>query len=65
MGYSTPLIKDLEIKIIFKDKAKEEGAGVTDFIYRTVQVLRENLYWIRISVQDAGLMEPVEPWDEG
>ena len=31
-----PLIKDLEIKIIFKDKAKEEGVGVTDLIYRTV-----------------------------
>ena len=38
---------------------------VTDLIYRAVQVLRENLYWIRISAQDAGLMEPVEPWDEG
>ena len=39
--------------------------AVTDLIYRAVQVLRENLYWIRISAQDAGLMEPVEPWDEG
>ena len=35
-----PFINDLEIRIIFKDKAKEEGVGVTDFIYRTVQVLR-------------------------
>ena len=60
-----PLINNLEIDNIFKDKAKEERAGVTDLIYRTVQVLRENLYWIRISVQDAGLMEPVELWDEG
>ena len=39
-----PLINNLEIKIIFKDKAKKEGAGVIDFIYRAVQVLRENLY---------------------
>ena len=39
-----PLINNLKIKIIFKDKAKEEEAGVTDFIYRTVQVLKENLY---------------------
>ena len=46
--------------MIFKDKAGEEGAGITDFIYRAVQVLRENLYWIRISAQDAGLMEPVK-----
>ena len=60
MEYSTPLIKDLEIRIIFKDKAKEEGAGITDFIYRTVQVLKENLYWIKISAQEAGLIKPVE-----
>ena len=43
----------------------EHIKGVTDLIYRAVQVLRENLYWIRISAQDAGLMEPVEPWDKG
>ena len=60
MGYSIPLIKDLEIRIIFKDKTKEEGVGVTDLIYRTVQVLKENLYWIRISTQETGLIEPVE-----
>ena len=47
--------------MIFKDKAKEEGMGVIDLIYRAVQVLRENLYWIRISVQETGLIEPVEP----
>ena len=44
-----PLINNLEIKIIFKDKAEEEGVDVTDFIYKTVQVLKKNLYWIRIS----------------
>ena len=44
-----PLINDLKIRTIFKDKAEEEGVGVTDFIYRAVQVLGENLYWIRIS----------------
>ena len=31
-----PLINNLEIKIIFKDKTKEEGVGVMDFIYRAV-----------------------------
>ena len=51
----------MEIGIIFKDEAEEEGVGVTDFIYKAVQVLRENLYWIKINTQDAGLMEPVEP----
>ena len=50
----------MKIRTIFKDKAKEEGAGVIDFIYRAVQVLRENLYWIRISAQDIKLIEPVE-----
>ena len=64
-GHSTPLIDDLEIGTIFEDEAEEEGVGVTDLINRIVQVLREDLYWIRISVRDAGLMEPVEPWDEG
>ena len=39
--------------------------GVTDLITRIVQVLGEDLYWIRISAQEAGLMEPVELWDEG
>ena len=61
MGHSTLLIKDLEIRIIFKDKAKEEGVGIMDLIYRMVQVLKKNLYWIRISTQEAELIEPVKP----
>ena len=60
MGRSTLLIKNLEIRIIFKDKAKEEGVGVTDLIYRIVQVLREDLERLAVSVQDTGLMEPVK-----
>ena len=36
-----------------------------DLIYKAVQVLRENLYWIRISMQNTGLMEPVELQDKG
>ena len=55
-----PLINNLKIKIIFKDKTEEEGAGVIDFIYKAVQVLKENVYWIRISTQKAGLIKPVE-----
>ena len=46
----------------------QQGRGliyIIDLINRTVQVLRENLYWIRISAQDAGLMELVKLWDEG
>ena len=45
---------------LFKDKDKEEGAGITDFINRIVQVLKEDLYWVKISVRDAGLMEPIK-----
>ena len=38
----------------------EEGVGVTDLINRIVQVLKRDLYWFKISTQDAGLMEPVK-----
>ena len=44
LGHCTPLINNLEIRIIFKDKAKEEGAGVIDFINRIIQVLKKDLY---------------------
>ena len=60
-----PLINNLKIKIIFKNKTKEEGAGIIDFINWIVQVLKKDLYWIRISTQDAELMEPVKLWDKG
>ena len=60
MGHCTPLINNLEIGIIFKDKAGEEGVGVTDFIYQIVQVLREDLERLIVSTQDTGLMEPVK-----
>ena len=46
--------------MIFKDEAEEKGADITDFIYRAVQVLKENLYWIKISTQEVGLIKPVE-----
>ena len=55
-----PLINNLKIKIIFKDKTEEERAGVIDFIYKAVQVLKENLYWIRISAQNIGLIKLIE-----
>ena len=60
MGYSIFLIKDLEIRIIFKDKTKEEGVGVTNFINWIIQVLREDLERLVVSTQDTGLMEPVK-----
>ena len=49
----------MEIKF-FKNKEIKEGVGVTDLINRIVQVLKGDLYWVKISTQDAELMEPVE-----
>ena len=34
--------------------------GVIDLINRIVQVLRKDLYWVEISVQDVELIKPVE-----
>ena len=39
----------------------EEGVGVTDLINRIVQVLKRDLYWVKISTQNAELMELVKP----
>ena len=65
MGHYTPLINNLEIRTIFKNKAKEEGVDITDFIYWIIQVLREDLERLAVSTQDTGLIEPVKLWDEG
>ena len=39
----------------------EERVGVTDLINRIVQVLRGDLYWVKISIQDAELIKSVKP----
>lgn len=39
--------------------------SVTDLIIAIVARLREDINELVISAQDVGLMEPVEPWDEG
>ena len=36
------------------------SCNVTDLINRIVQVLKKDLYWVRISTQDAELIEPVK-----
>ena len=38
----------------------EEGVGITDFINRIVQVLKRDLYWVKISTQNIKLIKPVE-----
>ena len=60
MGHCTPLINNLKIRTIFKDKAREEGVSVIDFIYWIVQVLREDLERLAVSTQNIGLMELVK-----
>ena len=49
LKHSTPLINDLETEF-FKDKNKEKGVDITDFINRIVQVLKKDLYWVKISI---------------
>ena len=34
--------------------------NVTDLINRIVQVLKEDLYWVRISMRNVGLIKPVK-----
>ena len=43
----------------------EEKAGVTDFINRIVQVLKKDLYWVKINTQNIKLIKLVELWDKG
>ena len=50
----------MEIKELFKDKDREEGVGVIDLINRIVQILKEDLYWVRISIWDVELIKPVK-----
>ena len=38
----------------------EKEIGVTDLINRIVQVLRGDLYWVKISAQNTELIKPVE-----
>ena len=52
----------MEIDSIFKDKAKEEGASVTDLEILMVLVTRPSGQGLNRLVNG---MEPVELWDEG
>ena len=50
----------LLVLLIFKNKAREKGAGIMDFIYQIVQVLKEDLERLTVSTQNIELMEPVK-----
>ena len=45
----------------FKQYTTKNTFIITDLINRIVQVLRGDLYRVKINTQDAELMEPVEP----
>ena len=55
-----PFINNLKIKELFKNKNKKEKVGITDFISKIVQVLKKDLYQVRISTQRIELMELVK-----
>ena len=44
----------------FKDKEMEEGVSIINFINRIVQVLRRDLYQVKISIQNIKLIELVK-----
>ena len=56
---SIPLINNLEIKNVFKNKDREEGVGVIDFINRIIQQVRRDLGELLVSIQNAGLIKLV------
>ena len=59
---TVPLINDLEIGSIFKDKAKEGGDSITDMVMLVCQLVRQDLRELQELVN---IIEPVELWDEG
>ena len=40
---STPLIKDLRMKQIFKNEAKEKKVSITDLVLLVLRLLREDI----------------------
>ena len=60
---------DTVISILFIEgistKVFNISTFVTDLINQIVQVLKEDLYWFRISTQQVGLLKPTESGNEG
>ena len=50
---------------LFKDKDGEERVGVTNFINKIVQILKQDLRQVKISTQEAGLIKPVKLQNKG
>ena len=60
-GTRTTLLVKASLLLYCSLVTKLPYSHVTDLINRIVQVLRGDLYWVRISARDAELMEPVKP----
>jgi len=61
-GSTAPLINNLEIIEVFKDKNKEEEVGVIDFIRQVLQLLRVELKEL-VDVTRA-IIKPIKLCDE-
>jgi len=57
----TPLVNNLEILEIFKDKDKEKGDSVTDALSIMLRLLREELEEASWLIKARSKMDPVEP----
>jgi len=61
-GSTAPLINNLEITEIFKDKDEEEEVSVIDFIRQVSQLLKAELKELVNIIQ--AIMEPIKPYNE-
>ena len=43
----------------------EKGVNITNLINRIVQVLKKDLYWVKISIKDTELIKLVKLQDKG
>ena len=59
-----PLLKNLEIRDIFKDEAREEGDGVTDALSTMLRLLGEELEAASWLIKVWSIMELVELYNK-
>ena len=60
----TPLVDNLKILGIFKDKDKEEGNGVTDSLNIILRLLREELKAASWLIEVRSRIELIEPYNK-
>ena len=52
IGYSIPLINNLKMEELFKNKNKKRGVGITDLINQLIQIFKKELVQLKNSVQE-------------